>query len=219
AERANRLLGEYEMALQARRDAEGALREHQEGLERIVAERTEELAYLASHDVLTDLPNRSVFSVQLATALAHAERNDHRVALFFMDLDGFKAVNDRYGHETGDRVLVEVARRLKAAVRKEDLVARMGGDEFTLLIAELERREDALAVADKLIAEVSRPIPCSDGIECKIGLSIGIAFYADDGDRPDQLLSRADDYLYAAKRAGKGCYALAKGVRRPLLPR
>lgn len=208
ADSANRLLQQYETALSAQRQAERALREHQEGLEQTIAERTEELAYLASHDTLTGLPNRSVFSAQLATALAHAKRHETMVAIFFMDLDGFKAINDAHGHEAGDQVLVEVGKRLMEAVREEDLVARMGGDEFTLLLTSLKRKEDAIAVADKLIEQVGRPI-LGNG-ERRIGISIGIAFYPEDGDAADRLLSLADNLMYAAKKKGKGQYALAK---------
>jgi len=208
AESANRLLGQYESALAARQAAERALRTHQDDLEQIIADRTEKLAYLASHDHLTGLPNRELFRAQLATALAHGERNNSLVALFFMDLDGFKQINDRHGHAAGDQVLVEVAHRLTAGVRKEDLVARVGGDEFTLLLANLNSPDDAKAIAEKLISAVAQPIESDQDWPLRVGLSIGIAFYPLDGDQPDQLLSRADDLMYLAKRAGKGQYAV-----------
>jgi diguanylate cyclase (GGDEF)-like protein len=200
----NRLLDRFVQALEAQREAEKALRLHQEGLEQIIAERTRELAHMASHDGLTTLPNRSLFSAQLNIALAHAQRNHGRMAIFFMDLDGFKQVNDCYGHEMGDRILIEAASRLQNTVRREDLVARIGGDEFILLISDLKQCQHAFDLADKLIEVIRQPIQC--GREHHIGLSIGIAFYPDDGNTPDQLISCADSRMYAAKKAGKGRY-------------
>lgn len=212
ADSTNRLLEQYERALHAKQEAESALRKHQDDLEHLIEVRTEELAYLASHDQLTGLADRAVFLGQLETALAHGERNNTMVALFFIDLDGFKQVNDRHGHAAGDRVLLATADRLKKMVRKEDLVARMGGDEFTLLLENISCVDDAVAVAEKLIAEFSRPVRYDGDSECSVSLSIGIAFYPLDGGKPDELLSHADDLMYVAKRAGKGRYALSTDV-------
>jgi len=177
-------------------------------LEQRVEDRTQELAYLASHDALTTLPNRSVFSAQLATSIKHSARNKTMVALFFMDLDGFKGVNDRYGHAVGDSVLIEVCSRFKDAIRDEDVVARLGGDEFTLILSGLDKKDDAFIVANKIIEVINLPMRCGQH-ECQVGISIGISFFPENGTNADALLTQADNAMYVAKRAGKNRYATA----------
>jgi diguanylate cyclase (GGDEF)-like protein len=165
------------------------------------------LAVMAHHDALTGLPNRSMFEDRLEQALARADRNKRQVALLFCDLDGFKGVNDRYGHEAGDQVLCQAAQRLLDGRRQADTVARIGGDEFVVLLTDVEDgRKAARFVAEQCIDAVSRPFEVA-GTAQEIGISIGIAIYplADAG--ASNLLSRADAAMYRAKQAGKGRYA------------
>ncbi|OOZ40181.1 hypothetical protein BOW53_08765 [Solemya pervernicosa gill symbiont] len=180
-------------------------------LEQRVEERTEALTFIASHDTLTALPNRAVFTEQLANSVKHADRNGQLMALFFMDLDGFKAINDLHGHDIGDKVLIEVCRRFKETLREEDVVARIGGDEFTVIINELEQKGDALSVAQKLITQINTPMRF-DAIECRVGISIGISFFPNNVLSPDALLTEADDAMYAAKRSGKNRYSVATSI-------
>jgi diguanylate cyclase (GGDEF)-like protein/PAS domain S-box-containing protein len=210
----------------AKKEAEQRLQQFNQELERRVIERTEELAntndklrheinervkaqheltHLANHDSLTDLPNRAMFSQHLDVMLHHAKRHERRLALLFMDLDGFKAVNDRYGHEAGDQLLIEIASRMRRCVRKEDMVARMGGDEFTILLGELQSDEDAALVADKLITAINQPVQLMNQT-CHVGISIGISLFPHDAAVADTLLRLADDAMYAAKSAGKNTY-------------
>ena len=178
--------------------------------ERIRAQK--ELTHLATHDTLTGLPNRALFTEQLSSNLFHAERRNNTLALLFMDLDGFKQVNDTHGHEAGDKLLVEVARRMKEAVRREDLVARTGGDEFIIILNDLSTQSDAELIAHKLIAAINQPVICNDTI-CHIGISIGIAFYPDNATNPDALIRHADDAMYSAKKAGKNCYHISSSTQ------
>lgn len=176
-------------------------------LEHRVHERTEKLHYTANHDSLTSLPNRAMFTGQMELAIERAKRNKSRCALFFMDLDGFKEINDVYGHDIGDQVLVEVASILKKLIRNEDAIARLGGDEFTVLISDLKQNSDAEEIANKIIQAIGKPIKCRGNIICHIGISIGIAYFPDDAIETDMLLTRADDFMYVAKRSGKNRYA------------
>ncbi len=204
-ERLNSAREELEREVQ-RRTAE--LRQSNSQLEREVAERRhaeERLTFLANYDSLTELPNRSMFSVQFNTAIAHARRNDKRVALLFMDLDGFKQVNDTLGHDAGDELLRQACQRMRSTVREEDVVARMGGDEFTLILGDVADRDDAARVAAKVVEAMSPPF-IIDGEQCDIGVSIGISLFPDDSDDPDELLRQADDAMYWVKRDGKMGY-------------
>lgn len=174
-------------------------------LEQRVAERTRELDFLASHDTLTALPNRSMFTTYVTQRLSHLQRKGGSAALFFLDLDGFKAVNDNYGHQAGDRVLLEIANRLKAMIRSEDMVSRLGGDEFTLFVADISKEDRAaLTVAKKILAVINRPICLEEqGIACQVGVSIGIAYYPHNGATFDDILTSADNMMYDAKKGGK----------------
>ncbi len=159
----------------------------------------------ARHDSLTGLPNRRTLFEMLPQALARSDRNHTAVVLFFLDLDGFKAVNDAWGHEAGDGLLVEIARRLSDCVRKTDSVARLAGDEFTVLLEGLclEARDEAIGIAEKILASIKLPIQI--GTESvQISASIGIAFRLPGTVMsPDQLVKVADTAMYEAKRAGK----------------
>lgn len=165
----------------------------------------EQLSWRAGHDVLTSLPNRAILDDRLEQALAHAKREQQLLLVCFMDLDGFKPVNDRYGHELGDRLLVEVARRLVGSVRGNDTVARLGGDEFVLLLNDIQSTDEIDPMLTRLLKEVS--LPYQLGAETiEIGASIGVTIYPLDENEPDTLLRHADQAMYHAKQGGRGCF-------------
>lgn len=157
---------------------------------------------LALHDALTGLPNRRLLADRMEHALAQAARDGTQVALLFIDLDGFKPINDRFGHETGDAVLVEVARRLQDSVRAVDAVARFAGDEFVILLPGLAHAEDAEVVATKIVGLVSEAIPVGKQRHT-VTVSVGLARYPNHGPEATDLLRAADDAMYCAKYAGK----------------
>jgi diguanylate cyclase len=169
----------------------------------IVAWRLNE--HQASHDPLTDLPNRGLFHELASNALARAARRQGIVAALFLDLDGFKSVNDSLGHAAGDQFLVAVGRRLSEAVRPGDVVARLGGDEFAILLEDLQRPEDASAVAERLL-EALRPPMVLHRKELFVRASIGIALNTSGREDADQLVRNADVAMYIAKGNGKGRY-------------
>lgn len=168
------------------------------------AEKT--IRFMAFHDALTGLPGRLLFQDRLSHALKRARRRDEFVAVMFLDLDGFKAVNDTWGHATGDRLLVSVAARLTGALRKADTVARIGGDEFAIICPDLHDERDAAIVAEKLLQTFDNPQP-AEGRGLVITASIGIALYPRDATTPEALLIDADTAMYRAKRQGKNTYA------------
>ena len=157
---------------------------------------------MALHDALTGLPNRRLFNDRMETALARAERAGDQVALLFVDLDGFKAINDRFGHDAGDAVLIESATRFAAAVRSIDTVARMGGDEFVVVLADLHAPADAERVAEKLVGLAAEPI-VEGKRRHRVSISIGLAIFPRHGRDVETLLRVADQGMYAAKSAGK----------------
>jgi|APFre7841882724_1041349.scaffolds.fasta_scaffold70524_1 diguanylate cyclase (GGDEF)-like protein len=152
----------------------------------------------AYHDALTGLPNRGLLLDRFDRALAQAARRDGHVAVLMFDLDDFKLVNDRFGHRVGDQLLQGVARRLEGATRDADTVCRYGGDEFVILLPEVDARQGAVAVAQKVQASLSRPF-LVNGYSIMVGASIGIAVYPMDGIAPSHLLQRADVAMYGAK--------------------
>lgn len=179
---------------------------------------TERLAFrdqmreLALTDVLTSLPNRRAFSDRLPEGMMRARRAHQLLALFFMDLDGFKGINDRYGHEAGDELLVEFARRLQASVRDVDTVARLAGDEFVVILENLQSQQDAIMVAEKILHAIREPFELTHST-VHISSSIGVAVYQPDLDGeigPEELLSMADKAMYAAKRLGKNRIELGR---------
>jgi diguanylate cyclase (GGDEF)-like protein/PAS domain S-box-containing protein len=172
-------------------------------LERQRAEN--ELQRFARYDSLTGLPNRSFFRETLQRTLARAARERARLALIFVDLDGFKAVNDGLGHAAGDAALQVVAERLRAGVRTTDATARIGGDEFVVLLSSLSRTDDAALVARKLLDRVARPFVL-DGNDVTLGASAGIAVYPEDGRDANDLLRAADLAMYRAKQEGRNTY-------------
>ncbi|WP_241687675.1 EAL domain-containing protein [Janthinobacterium sp. 17J80-10] len=161
---------------------------------------------LASHDHLTGIPNRMLF-YELATAeLARARRSRNFYALFFLDLDKFKLINDTLGHAVGDRLLQAVAGRLRGALREYDLLARLGGDEFVMLVSEVATEEHVARIAAKLVDAICAPFLDLDGHDVEVAPSIGIALYPRDGQDVEVLLTHADAAMYAAKLAGCGTY-------------
>ena len=163
------------------------------------------LMQAARRDPLTGLANRTGFW-EVLDGLAR-ERGAPLVAVLYVDLDGFKEVNDRYGHRTGDLILTEAAQRIAAVVRPGDTIARLGGDEFAIVCRELSDAEEATAIADRVLGAVSRPMAAADGL-VEVGASIGIAVVMGHDLHPDELLDAADRALYAAKRAGRGGWKL-----------
>lgn len=159
------------------------------------------LQYVALHDQLTALPNRILFHDRLRTALARARRNGSRLALLYVDLDKFKLVNDSYGHDIGDLLLREVAGRLGHCVRESDTLSRVGGDEFVVLLDDIETPEHARAVAESICTALNRPFNLP-GHRLHISTSVGIAIYPEHGDDSQQLMRFADGAMYGAKRQG-----------------
>lgn len=173
-----------------------------------------ELEHRASHDPLTDLPNRHHLRVELQRAIERAEQSDGALAVLYLDLDGFKATNDRAGHDAGDRILKEVAQRLKAGMRQTDLLARVGGDEFVVLLPGCRDARGASGVAEALRERLRPPFTLPDG-PAVLDASIGVACFPGDGRDAETLLVQADRQMYAAKQAKAGppptaCAAAAK---------
>jgi diguanylate cyclase (GGDEF)-like protein/PAS domain S-box-containing protein len=167
--------------------------------------RTErEIAFQAFHDPLTGVANRALFEDRLKQAVARASRHRERCAVFYLDLDGFKPINDTYGHPVGDRVLEEIAARLSESVRKVDTVARLGGDEFCLLISDLRRPADALRLGESILAKVARPFTQGSLTLHGITACLGISLYPESGETPEALIAGADSALLLAKAAGRG---------------
>ncbi|MGZ3236944.1 MAG: diguanylate cyclase domain-containing protein [Burkholderiaceae bacterium] len=157
--------------------------------------------YLAYHDVLTGLPNRAFFLDVQQKVISHAKRSQHMIATLFLDLDGFKPINDAFGHHMGDQLLVAVAERLRATVRQADVVARFGGDEFAVLITDIIDVNIAASLAQKLIDILSKPFVLR-GQKLNLHASVGIAIYPTDGNDPETLLTNADKAMYQAKYHG-----------------
>jgi diguanylate cyclase (GGDEF)-like protein/PAS domain S-box-containing protein len=170
-----------------------------------------QIAYQACHDALTGLPNRTLFQDRLNQALARARRHGGgfgHLAVLFLDLDQFKVVNDTLGHAAGDRLLIEIAGRLRRTVRESDTVARLGGDEFTFLLPGIQSGEDAARAAQKILDAVSRPLEI-DGHRLYVTTSIGISLYPADGEETEALLSSADIAMYRAKDLGRNGFQLS----------
>ena len=181
------------------------------GLIRDITERKtaeQQIEYQAYHDALTGLANRRLFQEHLSLALALAQRRHSHVAVLFLDLDHFKIVNDSLGHTVGDELLKHVARRLRHAVREGDTVARVGGDEFTIVLQELARPDDAAAVAKKVIRSVTDPIEVN-GHKLYVTTSVGVTVYPRDGEDAETLLKNADAAMYRAKSEGRNTYQMA----------
>jgi len=171
---------------------------------------------LALHDSLTKLPNRRLLMDRLAVALTHAHRNQHSMAVMFLDLDGFKQINDSLGHDAGDTLLKLVAARMVAAVRREDTVARLGGDEFVIVLWELNHVGGIAELASKLITTMSQPYSIQNH-SVSITISVGISIYPEHGEEAKTLLKNADVALHEAKRAGKNDFRIAADTGMPTI--
>ena len=169
------------------------------------------LAYLAYHDVLTGLPNRVLFRDRLGLAMVQSKRSGRKVATMFVDLDRFKYANDTFGHLKGDELLKQAAQRLQQVIRETDTLARVGGDEFTILLSDIHSKEEAAVVAAKLVAVVADPFTIS-GCDVFLTASIGIALYPDDGEDSETLLRRADIAMYHVKAQGKNDFGFFQPV-------
>lgn len=174
-------------------------------------ELNKQLQQQATHDMLTGLPNRRLFIDRLEQALAHARRFGGRVGMLFIDLDGFKGINDRFGHQAGDEALVLIAKRIKLLLREVDSAARLGGDEFGIVLPDIALLEDAQLVGEKVLQEVRRPFFLRS-VSCTLGASIGITTYPDLGKTVDELISRADKAMYQIKKRGKGGVCVYQGL-------
>ena len=163
----------------------------------------QQLEFTAQHDVLTQLPNRFLFADRLNTAMAQAKRSQHRLVLAYLDLDGFKAVNDTFGHAAGDQLLVTVAQRIQGAIRQGDTLARLGGDEFALILLNVEEDQEILLLFQRILAMANEPVWFKQQA-LQVSASLGITFYPQTQDiNSEQLLSQADQAMYQAKQAGK----------------
>lgn len=193
-------LSASEMVLRGERYFVGIVRDV---TERKLAEY--KITHLAHHDYLTDLPNRALFLDRLEQSIALAKRSAYKEAVLFLDLDGFKQVNDTLGHGKGDLLLQEVALRLKKVIRSSDTVARVGGDEFTFVLNNISNDEHATLVARHILATLAEPFDLQ-GQVCHVGGSIGISIYPDDAQDCSMLLHQADEAMYLAKQSGKNTY-------------
>lgn len=165
-----------------------------------------DLARKAHHDTLTDLPNRVLFADRLRQALARARRERMRVAILLLDLNHFKQINDTFGHHAGDAVLAEIARRLRTAIREADTVARWGGDEFTVILNGVRKRDTAVRAVNRIMATFNAPVMLPDR-ELTVTATIGIALFPTDGEVPEDLVQHADHAMYHAKGRGENIFA------------
>ncbi|NPA59349.1 MAG: EAL domain-containing protein [Epsilonproteobacteria bacterium] len=183
-------------------EVQNTLKNMNKTLEKKVELRTKELYNKAYYDELTGLANRAMFNKALTQAISKAKRNQTKMALFYIDLDRFKEINDSLGHSMGDAVLKEVSKRIKNKIRLEDVFARLGGDEFTIIMEDLKNTQGAVYLAQKIIEVLEEPI-CIDKNMLYISSSIGISLYPEDGDNAEKLLQDADSAMYKAKDEGR----------------
>lgn len=166
-----------------------------------------QLEYIAHYDVLTHLPNRTLLADRLSQAMLQCDCHQQSLAVALLDLDGFKAVNYTYGHDIGDQLLTVLSLRMKEVLRECGTLARIGGDEFVAVLADLVRAEDCKPVLDRLLLAASEPVLMGK-LVLNISASIGVSFYPNDGVDADQLMHYADQAMYVAKKSGENCYHL-----------
>lgn len=170
-----------------------------------------QIQHLALHDAATGLPNRSLFNDRLDQTILRAIRTEKSFTLAYVDLDGFKGVNDTYGHSVADDVLVEVASRLKISIRKSDTAARLGGDEFVIILCDMAEKVHATRFAEKILRVLSVPISIGEEKTLSISASVGLAMYPANGSDKDILVKAADTAMYAAKNSGRNCFRFFSG--------
>jgi diguanylate cyclase (GGDEF)-like protein/PAS domain S-box-containing protein len=166
-----------------------------------------ELDKIAHYDILTGLPNRRLLSDRLSQALIRAQRDQSLLAVCFLDLDGFKAINDQYGHHVGDQLLIGVSAHLRAVLRSNDSLARLGGDEFVILLSDIKNSMESVQILDRILVAANRPVKVNE-IDLSISASIGVSLFPGDNADADSLLRHADQAMYVAKNAGKNRYHL-----------
>jgi len=172
-----------------------------------IKKHEEELERAAHYDALTNLPNRVLLFDRLTHGMVKAQRRRHILAVAYIDLDGFKEINDQYGHEMGDKVLIEIATQMKATMREGDTLSRLGGDEFVATLIDLEAAQDCLIAVERLLKATNMPLHV-DGTIVSVSASIGVAVYPNDAEDADQLMRYADQAMYKAKQKGKNRYCL-----------
>jgi diguanylate cyclase (GGDEF)-like protein/PAS domain S-box-containing protein len=170
-------------------------------------ESERQLEFLANHDALTQLPNRRLFSSQLQQSLENAQGTNKQLGLLILDLDRFKNINDSFGHLAGDELLQHLAFRLRVQMRQSDMAARIGGDEFVVLLGELGYADEATQIAKQIVSVLSMPIKLSNGVEVRIGACVGISLYPDHGHDAEELLQHTNSALYHAKEQGRGSFS------------
>ena len=189
------------------RDADGTIQNHVSLFTDITELKAyqKQLEHIAHSDVLTGLSNRTLFADRLQQAMSQTMRRDNSLAVVYLDLDGFKAVNDQYGHDVGDELLINIAQRMKDVLRECDTLARIGGDEFTAVLVDLDKPQDCEPVLARLLQVTSEPLRLGEAL-LQISASIGVSFYPNDNVNADQLMRHADQAMYQAKQAGKNQY-------------
>jgi diguanylate cyclase (GGDEF)-like protein/PAS domain S-box-containing protein len=173
----------------------------------VIKQHENKLKYIAHYDNLTGIPNRVLLADRMKQALAQSKREQKILAVCYLDLDGFKPINDTLGHQVGDQVLIECARRIGSILRESDTVARLGGDEFVVLLPNLAHQEECIVTLKRLIETVAQPMSIQDH-RCSVTVSIGVSLFPGDDNEPDTLLRHADEAMYIAKQSGKNCYHL-----------
>lgn len=199
--------------INAVRDADGAITNYVAVFSDFTSRKAaeEQIRFLAQHDALTRLPNRTLLRERLVRAIPHAQRNGKKLAVVFLDLDDFKKINDSFGHAAGDHMLKTVATRLTGCLRAEDTVARLAGDEFILVLEEIDNGDAVAAVVRKVIAALREPMSF-EGREMRVSTSIGISLYPQDGATPDDLIRTADLAMYASKDRGRDTFNFFSAV-------
>ncbi len=197
----NSMCSNLEKSWKAKKKITQELRSINQLLEQKVLDRTEHLAWQATHDPLTGLPNRALLSERLAQAIARAQRSQQMLAILFIDLDGFKAINDNYGHASGDYLLVELARRFLSFIREPDTIARLGGDEFVILM-QLEKLENLNSPLERCVKLINQPI-ITKTARLNVSPSIGVTIFPNDPSDSDTLIRHADQAMYQAKQKGR----------------
>jgi diguanylate cyclase (GGDEF)-like protein/PAS domain S-box-containing protein len=168
----------------------------------------DELEYHAHYDVLTNLPNRMLFADRMNQAITYALRNKQLIAVVYIDIDGFKAVNDSYGHDVGDKLLVSLSEKMTNLLRKSDTVSRVGGDEFIALLVDVQSKESVTPYLSRLIETLAEPMSIDD-LPINVSASIGVTFYPQNDElKPEQIIRQADKAMYAAKMSGKNRYVV-----------